>query len=67
MMVLCMMCGQHVEAGDTVHDKEETPAHLRGWREAWSWALNSSNPQEVAKAKRAISIIDEKLARLDLA
>lgn len=66
-MPICMMCGQRIEADDTAHDKEETPAHLRGWKSWWSGLLNHSNPQEVAKAKKAISIIDKKLARLDVA
>lgn len=66
-MPICMMCGQRIKDGDTAHGKEETPAHLRGWREAWGWALKSSDPQEVADAKQAISAIDEKLAALDIA
>lgn len=66
-MPICMMCGQRIEADDTAHHKEETPAHLRGWREAWTWGLKSSDPKLVAEAREAICYIDEKLARLNLA
>ena len=63
-MNVCMLCGQNVEANDSTHDKEETPAHLRAWKNIWSWALTSRKPREVARAKAMIRRIDEKLARL---
>lgn len=67
-MGMCMICGLQVEAGDKAHHYEETPDHLRGWRNIWNWALhNSDDPQVVAQAKQAIPIIDEKLRRLNLA